>query len=162
MGRQKAALAGLVGYFVNPVVLRANLSGNPLFTGFLDQVKQTVLAAFAHQDYPFPLLVEKLQPKRDPSRPPLFQTMFTLQQSPLSDNQELASLALGEAGFQIELGGMVLESVALEQQMVQFDLALVAAETVDGMGISLQYNCDLFEAATISRMLDHFQTLLEG
>lgn len=161
-GRQRAALAGLVGYFINPVVLRANLSGNPPFTAFLDQVKQTVLAAFAHQDYPFGLLVERLQPKRDPSRPPIFQTMFTLQQSPLADSQELASLALGEAGSQIELEGMVLESVALAQRAVQFDLALVAAETADGMGISLQYNSDLFEATTISCMLDHFLTLLEG
>lgn len=161
-GRQRAALAGLVGYFINPVVLRADLSENPLFTTFLEQVKHTVLAAFAHQDYPFGLLVERLQPKRDPSRPPIFQTMFTLQQSPLADSQELASLALGEAGSQIELGGMVLESVALAQRVVQFDLALVAAETADGLGVSLQYNNDLFEAATISRMLNHFQTLLEG
>ena len=75
-GRSQADFAGIVGYFVNPVVMRVNLSGNPTFRAFLSQVRQTVLAALEHADYPFPLLVERLHPDRDPSRSPLFQSAF--------------------------------------------------------------------------------------
>lgn len=161
-GRNGAELAGLVGYFINPVVLRADSSGNPPFAEFLDRIRQTVLDAFAHQDYPFDLLVERLQPKRDPGRSPVFQVWFVLQQSPISEMAGLAPFALGEAGARMDVGGLSLESVALEQRTAQFDLALAAAETADGLGVSLQYNSDLFEAATIRRMLGHFQSLLEG
>ena len=161
-GRNWAELAGLVGYFVNPLALRADLSGNPPFAVFLDRVSQTALATFAHQDYPFDLLVERLQPRRDPSRSPIFQAMFILQQTPLFGEEGLASFALGETGARMELGGLSLESVALEQRTAQFDLTLVMAEMASGLGVSLQYNSDLFEAATIGRMLGHFRTLLEG
>ena len=75
-GRSQADFAGIVGYFVNPVVMRVNLSGDPPFKAFLAHVRQTVLAVFEHADYPFPLLVERLHPDRDPSRSPLFQSAF--------------------------------------------------------------------------------------
>src|SRR6185503_19415112 len=78
-GRKQNGLASLVGYFVNPIVLRSHPSANTTFASFLEQTKQTVLDAFAHQGYPFPLLVERLQPERDTSRSPLFQAMFILQ-----------------------------------------------------------------------------------
>ena len=161
-GRSAAELADLVGYFVNPVVLRANLAGPPAFIELLNRTRQTVLAAFAHQDYPFSLLVERLQPERDPSRSPLFQVMFIWQQSPLSSHAGLAALALGEAGARLNLGGLSLEAVALEQRAAQFDLTLVMAELAGGLGVSLQYNRDLFDAATIARMLEHWRVLLEG
>jgi amino acid adenylation domain-containing protein len=159
-GRSRAKLSQLVGYFVNPIVLRANCAGNPSFADYLRRVRQTVLDAFAHQDYPFALLVERLQPERDPSRSPLFQVMFSFQQTPLLDREGLAAFALGEAGAQLALGDLRVESVALEQRTAQFDLTLAIAPTTEGLGGSLQYNSDLFEAATISRMVDHFQTLL--
>src|SRR6185503_360536 len=93
-GRTKAELAGLVGYFVNPVVLRADLSGELTFETLLSQVRQTVLAAFEHQEYPFSLLVERLQPYRDPSRSPLFQVLFTLQKAHLLHEEGLSSFSL--------------------------------------------------------------------
>jgi amino acid adenylation domain-containing protein/FkbH-like protein len=159
-GRNWAELAGLMGYFVNPLVLRADFSQDPAFEDFLGQVRQTVLAAFEHQDYPFALLVERLQPERDPSRSPLFQAMFALQQPHLRNGEGLASLALGESGRRIEFAGLTLESVALPQHDAQFDLSLTMSEVDDALLGSLQFNTDLFDKATIERMAAHFQTLL--
>ncbi|HEY0098013.1 MAG TPA: MupA/Atu3671 family FMN-dependent luciferase-like monooxygenase, partial [Pyrinomonadaceae bacterium] len=161
-GRSRAELAGLVGYFINPLALRADLSANPTFDSFLAQVRQTVLDAFAHQDYPFPLLVEKLHPHRDASRSPIFQAVFILQRAHLLDDEGLASFALGETGAQMKLGELALESMALEQRVAQFDLTLMMAEVDGGLGASLQYNSDLFDPATIQRMAQHFETLLES
>ncbi|MUG92217.1 amino acid adenylation domain-containing protein [Scytonema sp. UIC 10036] len=162
IGRNLADLAELVGYFVNPVVLRAVLSGNPTFEAFLVQVRSTVLNAFKHQDYPFARLVEQLQPMRDPSRSPLFQVMFVLQKTHLHGQESLAALALGETGVRIKLGELELESLGLEQRIAQFDLTLMTAEVKGALSASWQYNTDLFDAATIARMADCFQTLLEG
>ena len=161
-GRSRAALAGLVGYLVNPVVLRANLAGNPTFEEFLSQVRQTVLDAFEHQDYPFALLVDRLVPVRDPSRSPLFQVMFVLQKAHLPERESLAAFALGETGARMKLGELELESFALEQRVAQFDLTLTIAEVDGVLSASWQYNTDLFDAATIARMAEHFQTLLFG
>ena len=161
-GRSYRNLVGLVGYFVNPVCLRADLSGNPTFEEFLGAVRQTVLAAMDHQDYPFARLVERLQPERDPSRSPVFQVMFVLQKTHLPDLAALASFALGEAGARIELEGLPLESMSLEQRVAQFDLTLMVAEQDTGMVASLQYNTDLFKPETIQRMAGSFQCLLKG
>ncbi len=161
-GRNRAALAELVGYLVNPVVLRANLAGDVTFENFLSQVRQTVLEAFEHQDYPLARLVEQLQPVRDPSRSPLFQVMFVLQKAQRLNEEGLAAFALGETGARIELGELELESVGLEQRTAQFDLTLMMTEVEGVLSASWQYNTDLFDAATITRMAEHFQTLLEG
>src|SRR5262249_1928351 len=80
-GRSRARLADLVGYFVNPVALRPDFSQDLTFAEYLDRVRETVLGAFEHQDFPFPLLVERLQPERDPSRSPLFEVVFALQKT---------------------------------------------------------------------------------
>ena len=80
-GRDRAGLAGVVGYFANPVVMRTNFSGNPSFRVLLQKVRQTVLDAMEHEIFPFPLLVERLRPNRDLSRSPLFQLMFVLERS---------------------------------------------------------------------------------
>ncbi|HEX6287552.1 MAG TPA: amino acid adenylation domain-containing protein, partial [Herpetosiphonaceae bacterium] len=159
-GRSRADFANLVGYLVNPVVLRANLADQPNFAAFLAQVRQTVLAAFAHQAYPFPTLVERLQPERDPSRSPLFQVMFVLQQAQRYTDTDVTALALGDGGATLNVGGLELESVALEQPVAQFDVTLMLAETARGLAGAWQYNADLFDAATIARMAGHFQTLL--
>jgi amino acid adenylation domain-containing protein len=161
-GRNWAELSEIVGYFVNPVVLRADLSGDPSFEAFLGQVRQTVLDALEHQDYPFALLVERLQPVRDLSRSPLFQVMFALQTAPVVADEGLTAFALGEPGAQMHLGELLVESVALEQRVAQFDLSLVMAEEDGGLVASLEYNTDLFDAATMRRMAGHFQTLLGG
>ena len=161
-GRTRSEFTKLVGYLVNPIVLRADLSGNPTFEKFLIQVRQTVQAALAHQDFPFAQLVERLQPVRDASRSPLFQVMFVLQTLPAPGGESLAPLALGEARIRLKLGELALESIALEQRTAQFDLTLMMAEVEGQLSASWQYNSDLFDAATIVRMANHFQILLTG
>lgn len=161
-GRSSAQLAGLVGYFTNPFVLRAKPAADLTFADFLAQVRRTVLDAFEHQNYPFPLLVERLQPERDPSRSPIFQVMFALQKAPLLNKEGLAAFALGEEGGRMKLGELELESVPLAKRVAQFDLTLLMAEVDGGLTGSLQYNTDLFEPATIARMAGHFESLLQG
>src|SRR5882724_1270121 len=160
--RSWAATAGLVGYFVNPLVLRADASANPTFEEFLNQVRQTVLTAFEHQDYPFSLLVERLQPGRNASWAPLFQVMFVLHKAHLLNAEGVSSFALGEAGARMRLGDLLLESISLEQRIAQFDLTLLVTENEEegNIGASLQYNTDLFEAETIHRLVGHFRMLL--
>ncbi|MEH2191207.1 MAG: amino acid adenylation domain-containing protein [Nostoc sp.] len=161
-GRSRADLGALVGYFVNTVVVRSHISGNPTFEAFLNQVRSSVLDAFKHQDYPFSRLVEQLQPVRDPSRSPLFQVMFVLQKTHLLNEEGLAAFALGETGARIKLGDLELESLHLPQRIAQFDLTLMMAEVDGTLSASWQYNTDLFDAATIARIAKHFQALLEG
>ncbi|MBW4457032.1 MAG: SDR family NAD(P)-dependent oxidoreductase [Nostoc indistinguendum CM1-VF10] len=160
-GRSQAEFAGIVGYLVNPLVLRADLSGNPTFKTFLSQIRHTVLAAIAHQDYPFPLLVERLQPKRDPSRSPIFQVWFVLQK-PQQPEDIVELLAAGETGARVDWGGLSLEPFELAQQEGHFDLTLEMVEARKLLLGVFKYNTDLFDASTISRMAEHFQTLLEG
>ena len=111
-GRGAPEWAGVVGYFVNPVALRADLAGDPPFRSLVDRARRTVLAGLEHADLPIALLAERLRPLRDPARPPLFQAMLTLQQRRLGDDPGLAAFALGEDGARIRLGGLGLESIA--------------------------------------------------
>ncbi|HJT30041.1 MAG TPA: amino acid adenylation domain-containing protein, partial [Pyrinomonadaceae bacterium] len=159
-GRNHHKLTDVVGYFVNPLVLRADLAGHPTFEELLDQVRRRVLAAFEHQDFPFPVLVERLRPTRDPSYSPLFQAMFILQKAHSRSVAGMAALALGEAGSRVELGGLTLESISLDQRVAQFDLTLMMVEEDEGLAASWQYNTDLFDAPTIARMAAHFKTTL--
>ena len=161
-GRNSAQFAATVGYFVNPVVLRTSPNSALSFEEFLNQVRHTTLAAFSHQEYPFALLVKQLQPERDPSRSPLFQVMFTLNKVQLSGEEAMGAFSLGEAGARMNLGGLPLESMRLEQRIAQFDLSLTMVEVGNELSASLEYNTDLFDAATIKRLLGHFQTLLEA
>ncbi len=161
-GRSQPDLTGLIGYFINPLALRADLSGNPAFTQFLSQVRQTVLDALEHQDFPPALLAENLALPRDPSRPPLFETMFILQKAQRSEVSALSSFALGSGDGKLEVGGLTLESLPVGRQPAQFDLTLMMAETEDRLAATLFYNTDLFEGSTIQRMLAHLETLLTG
>ncbi|HEX7331329.1 MAG TPA: amino acid adenylation domain-containing protein [Pyrinomonadaceae bacterium] len=159
-GRTENGLADLVGYFVNPVVLRSHPKASETFSSFLDQTRTTVLEALQHQSYPFPLLVEKLQPQRDASRSPLFQVMFILQKAHLLN--ELTELVLGEGGRRVRAGALELESVALSQQISQFDLTLTMVESGETISGSLQFNTDLFTRSQIERMIGHLKTLLRA
>ncbi|MGZ4164761.1 MAG: non-ribosomal peptide synthetase, partial [Tumebacillaceae bacterium] len=159
-GRNRAKDAQVMGYFVNPVVMRASVTGDVSFAEFFAQVRQQVREALAHQEYPFALLVEKLQPVRDPSYSPLFQTMFVLQ-SLQAMGEGVTAFALNEAGMRLP-GELGLETMALEQRDAQFDLTLFMAEVGDELVASLEYNTDLFDATTIERMLGHLHTLLDG
>ncbi|HYP25231.1 MAG TPA: amino acid adenylation domain-containing protein [Blastocatellia bacterium] len=158
--RAKVEFSNVAGYFVNPVLVRADLSLNPGFVDVLRQVRAKVVAALNHQGYPFPLLVEQLQPVRDISKSPLFQVMFAFQKSHISDVENLASFALGERGVRSDLGPFAVESVEIRERVVQFDLMLMMSESGETILGSLQYNRDLFDAPTVERMVGHFHNLL--
>jgi amino acid adenylation domain-containing protein len=155
------ALADLVGYFVNPVALRVVLPKEPSFTGVLDAVKRAVVGAFEHQDFPFTLLAERVQPQRDPSRSPLFDVLFTFQPA-RGAGAELGGFALGEAGTRLSLGDLAIESLALRPAGAPYSLDFMAAEVAEGLGVLLRFNCDLFDGATIERLAGHYRTLLAG
>ncbi|MBZ4411223.1 amino acid adenylation domain-containing protein [Myxococcus sp. XM-1-1-1] len=157
-GRTRSELAGTVGYLVNQLALRARLTGNPTFEDVLRQVRQTVLGALAHQEYPLALLVERLQPERDTSRSPLFQTMFVLEKP--HRQQAIAALVTGTPGASAVLGDLTLASVALEQHTAQFDLTLKLTDGSETMTAAWEYSSDLFDAATVRRMDDHLRALL--
>jgi amino acid adenylation domain-containing protein len=160
-GRHRAGSSNVVGYFVNTLPLRVRVAGNLTVETLLANVKQTVLDALDHQDYPLATLVERLKPGRHPGRVSLFQTVFVMQKMPTLGSAGLESLALGEAG--VRLGGSLdFESVALEQRTALFDLTLTMAEVENRLMATLQYRSEIFEAATAARMLKHFEMLLEG
>jgi amino acid adenylation domain-containing protein len=162
-GRLAPELAETVGYLVNPVVLRCDLSGSPTFRQLLERTRRTIFGALRHQDYPFARLVERLQPERDPSRPPVFQVMLAFQRAHLPAQEstgDLAAFALGVAGARIRTGPLDLESISLERHFSQLDLELMAAETSRGVELALTFNSDLFEPATAERLLGHLETLL--
>ena len=160
VGRSRAEFEGIVGLFTNPVVLRTNLSGNPTFGAFLDQVRHTVLSALEHQDYPTVLLVERLRPPRELSRQPLCQVMFVLDKPHRIGQQGGPAFVAAETGLRMNPGGLVLESMALERRAATLDLVLLIIETKESLAASMRYNTDLFEPATIARMSGHFETLL--
>jgi len=161
-GRSVNEFARTVGYFVNPLPLRMKVDVRQPFEQFLNAVKQTVLQTFEHMDYPLTLLVEKLQPERDPSRTPLFQTMFVLERAHLLHDEGLSQFALSREGAQLNLGGLTIESMDLEQGVAPFDLTMMVVESGKGLAASLGYNIDLFNADTVQRMLGHYLTLIES
>jgi len=181
-GRERPELQKLVGYFINPVALRADFSGvspsQRTFSDCLAQARQTLLDAIAHQDYPLPLLAEQLAAqgalRLEPGRPPLFETMFIMQRAQLGDawaldGDALNALALGLPGASLALPdstgagpALTLESLALGGLPAQFDLTLMMTELADGLAAALHYNTELFDAATMARMLAHLERLLEG
>jgi amino acid adenylation domain-containing protein len=146
-GRRKVELEKLIGFFVNTIVLRSDLAGNPTFRKLLGRVRDGAVAAMAHQDLPFERLVKELRPDRSLSRNPLFQVLFVLQNAPMAP---------------AELPGLTLESIDVDNATTKFDLTLSMIETRQGFRAALEYNADLFEPATISRLFGCLQTLLEG
>lgn len=156
-GRSKQAFANLVGYFVNPVALRSQPMADKPFTEYLAEVRQTVLEALRHQDYPFSLLVEKLQPERVAGLSPFYRTWFVLQAG-----SDAAALALGTADVAIDWAELAVKSAALPETIAQFDLTLMMAETEQGLLASFQYAVDLFDQPTIVQLMGHFQCLLDG
>ena len=149
-GRNHLETEGLIGFFVNTLALRTQFSENQSFKQLLEKVKNTVLEAYNHQEVPFERLVEELQPERDTSRSPLFQVMFVLQNAQAQNGDlELKDLSINPIGID-------------SHTTAKFDLTLFMFETAEGLKGIFEYNTDLFEAATIERMVGHFQTLLEG
>jgi len=161
-GRSKPEFESILGYFANTVVLRGNLSGRPSFKEFLAQLRHTVAEAFEHQDYPFSLTVERLQPPRSQHRSPLFQVMFVLEKSHRSEEQGVTYFVSGQPGAKLEFSGLRFEPFPLRQQVAQFDLELTMVEAGDSLAATLQYSTDLFDGATVRRLAGSFQRLLES
>ncbi|HYO67722.1 MAG TPA: amino acid adenylation domain-containing protein, partial [Archangium sp.] len=145
-GRDHAELEGLIGFFVNVLVMRARVRGGESFRELLHQVKEVALGAYAHQEVPFEKLVDALNPARDTSRAPLFQVSFALQNAPSPD---------------LSLPGIESRPVELTGQVSKYDLTLSLRETGAGLEGVAEYSTDLFEASTLVRMLGHLRTVLE-
>ncbi|MGH7580732.1 MAG: non-ribosomal peptide synthetase, partial [Gemmatimonadales bacterium] len=146
-GRNRTETESLIGFFVNTLALRTDLSGNPTFRELLHRVREVTLGAYDHPDIPFEQLVEELQPERDLSRSPIFQVLLSMQNVP---------------HHRLELPGLSLEIESPDNGTAKFDLTLVILEVAGGMRAEVEYGSDLFEAGTITRLLGHFRTLLEG
>ncbi len=146
-GRTHTETENLIGFFVNTLALRTDVTGDPTFCELLKRVRDTALGAYSHQDIPFEKLVAELRPERSLSYNPIFQTAFALQHEATSD---------------LQLTGLQLSPVKLGSVTAKFDLFLSLCEAPDGLRATIEYNTDLFEAATIARMLSHYQNLLTG
>jgi amino acid adenylation domain-containing protein len=146
-GRTQPEFENLIGLFVNMLPLRTAVSGHMTFREVLSRVREVSLNAFANQEVPFDKLVEVLQPKRTTDRSPIFQVNFILQNTP-RPNIEIPNLQILQPGVQ--------------QGSARFDLTLVLAETSEAISAVMEYNTDLFESATIKRMLGNFEMLLRG
>jgi len=145
--RNRIETEGLIGLFVNLLVLRSDLSGDPTFSELLRRVRDVCLGMQAYQELPFQKLVEELHPHRHLSRNPLFQMVFVLQNAPSGS---------------IELPNLVLKPVVVDAGTIPFDLILSLGEHADGLFGSLTYNADLFNRLRIKRMLGHYESLLNG
>ncbi|MBD2607822.1 non-ribosomal peptide synthetase [Scytonema hofmannii FACHB-248] len=145
--RSQPELESLIGFFVNTLVVDAKFDQELNFTEILEQVRQGVLENYAHQDVPFEKIVEELQPERNLSHTPIFQVWFVLQNTPTET---------------LQLPDITLTPLPFETQVAKFDLTLSMSETKSGLRGVWQYSTDLFDAATIARMVEHFQVLLEA
>jgi non-ribosomal peptide synthetase component F len=144
--RKRKETEGLIGSFLNTLVMRANLKGEPTFREVLRQAQEAALGGYEHQDLPFEKLVEELAPNRDASGIPMLQAMFTLRG--LRDN--------------VELSGLELDAFDVDLNTSKFDLDMVVDETRHGTAVGFNYSTDLFDAETIQRMLEHYECLLVG
>jgi len=144
-GRKHLEVQKLMGYFLNTVVLRTSLSGNPSFHDLLLRVREVTNSAFAHEDVPFQYLVKILHPERNLGQNPLFQVMLTL-----------------EPPLPVLPSGWTLTQMDIETNTAKFDLYLELDDRPEGLIGRFEYSTDLFDATTIDRMVGHWQTLLEG
>ncbi|MES2733434.1 MAG: non-ribosomal peptide synthase/polyketide synthase [Bacteroidota bacterium] len=147
-GRTQQEVEGLIGFFINTLALRSDLSNNPTFTEVVQQVKQTTLGAYEHQEVPFEKIVEAVVKERDPSRSPLFQALFGSQNTP--------------EAIDVEAGELRLSHESIDYNQAKFELSFFIEENEEGILGSVSYCVDLFSAETIDRMTSHFTTLLES
>jgi amino acid adenylation domain-containing protein/non-ribosomal peptide synthase protein (TIGR01720 family) len=145
--RNRVEIEDLIGFFVNTMVQRTDLSGDPTVRELLSRVRDVSLGAYAHQDLPFEQLVEELQPKRDMSHSPIFQVAFVLQNVPIPA---------------LEIAGLKLNLLEIESESAKYDLTVLMDETEQGLKGFFEYNTDLFDASTIERFINHYRILLEA
>ena len=146
-GRNRSELEPLIGFFINTLVMRTDLSGDPTFLELLQRVKETALGAYANQDVPLERLVEELTPIRDPSVSPLFQVVFVIQNAPIEF---------------LQLPGVQTTQVEIPIPVAKFDLTFGMWEKGDVLQGWLEYNTDIFDGTTIERMVVHYGNLLTG
>jgi len=144
-GRDFPGTEKLLGYFLNTIVLRTDLSGNPPFLQLLERVKQVTLGALANDGLPLDRLVAEIQPQRDPNRNPFFQVLFSL-----------------EPPMEVKEPGWDMTCIDVETGMSKFELCLVLDDRPDGLLCRFIYSTALFDKATIERMAGHWQTLLQA
>ena len=161
-GRDRPGAAGVVGFFVNTLPLRATIDPAESFDRLLTRVRADVLDDMEHQEFPFGLIAERLQTARDPSRSPVFQVLFAVQKAQRLGDLGFTRFFLRDAGSRMELGGLPMESIALETRGAQFDLVVNVAEDAGRLALAAEYNADLFNRGTIERVLGRFSTLLEA
>lgn len=146
-GRTRDEVENLIGFFVNTLVLRTDTSGHPSFRELVRRVRETVLEAEAHQDYPFDKLVEELRPDREHGRPQLFQLLYSFQNA---------------TGSALELPGIEFERFPLSHRESKFDLSFFVGESDDGIHGAIRYDADLFDRETMYRFIERYQSLLES
>ncbi|HZE88371.1 MAG TPA: condensation domain-containing protein, partial [Verrucomicrobiae bacterium] len=160
--RTRAEFESLVGYFVNPLPMRADFSGDPTFREHLRRAHGTVIGALEHQDFPFPTMVERFRPRRDPSRSPVFQSMFSFERPHRAEARESAAFVFGEDGTRRTLGELDIEPFLLDVQGAQFELTLAVHESGGGLNGAFEFNSALFRRESIERLTARFLTLLEA
>lgn len=146
-GRNSSDLENSIGFFINTLVLRTDFSRNPCFRELLARIRERALEAYAHQELPFEKLVEELNPERDLNSSPLFQVMFSLQNMPT---------------HRLELSDLIVTPLEISGGLAKFDLYLSFRSDTGGLRGRLDYRTDLFEASFVARMMEHFETLLNG
>ncbi|MCK4257761.1 MAG: amino acid adenylation domain-containing protein [Halanaerobiales bacterium] len=162
VGRSREDFENVVGYFVNPVPIRSKIVDDLVFEDFLKNLYQKVIGALENQDYPFNLLVDKLQLDRDLNRSPIFQTMLVMEKPTYLD--ELFEFILSENLNKVNWGKLTLEPYKVQNRSSRFDLTLLVAEGSESESFiaSFEYNTDLFNLSTIERFADHFKVLAES
>ncbi|MBD3182749.1 amino acid adenylation domain-containing protein [Candidatus Poribacteria bacterium] len=146
-GRGAVESEELIGSFINTIILRIDLSGEPTFRELLARVKKEALEAYANQDIPFEKIVEQINPERSLSYKPLFQVLFNLENTPKKVEK---------------IRELIIEEYKFDSGIAPFDITLEISEKEQGLSCVFTYNTDLFESSTIQRMLEHFQNLLES
>ncbi|MFD3581562.1 MupA/Atu3671 family FMN-dependent luciferase-like monooxygenase [Streptomyces sp. NPDC058683] len=146
-GRTRTEVENLIGFFVNTVVLRADLADDPTFTELLARVREGALGAFDHQDVPVEQVVEAVQPRRDPVRPPLFQALFVVQNT---------------SAEPLDLPGLAVEPLDSSRVATEFDLTLEFTDSDGEPRATVLYNAEVFDAGTMRRLLGHWRTLLRA
>jgi hypothetical protein len=145
-GRTISEVEPLIGFFVNPLVLRSDLSGDPSFGELLGRVREVTLDAYTHQDVPFDKIVEELRPDRAAAHSPLFQVNFSLDNTPRET---------------IELPGLTFRQFNVGYESTRFSLLMALSDSDEGLGATLEYDERLFDAETIVRLAEHYQLLLD-
>ncbi|NJO81277.1 MAG: amino acid adenylation domain-containing protein [Blastochloris sp.] len=146
-GRDNVALEQLIGFFVNTLILRADLAGNPTFQELLDRTQKVTLDAYTYQALPFERLVDELQPQRDLSRPPLVQVSFALQNIPIGD---------------LQLANLDINGIEVDHESAKFELFLELVEQSGSVHGTLKYNTDLFDTSTMMRLADYFLRIVQS